>query len=72
MCLLLYKLYRMERYKDLVMLATLALYGVLEQFVMNGFMNPFILLGAALLYPGILAEHPAAKEEESRCRALKA
>ncbi len=72
LCLLLYKLYRMERYKDLVMLATLALYGVLEQFVMNGFMNPFILLGAALLYPGILAEQPAAKEEESRCRALKA
>ena len=31
-----------------------ALYGVLEQFVLNGFMNPFILLTGILLYPGLL------------------
>lgn len=54
MCWTLLRLYKMERYKELVMIGTLALYGVLEQFVMNGFMNPFILLGAILLYPDIL------------------
>lgn len=47
-------LYRKKCYKELVMLATLALYGVLEQFIMNGFMNPFILLCAVLLYPDLL------------------
>lgn len=56
MCLTLLRLYKNRCYKELVMLATLALYGVLEQFVMNGFMNPFILLGAVLLYPNILSE----------------
>ena len=38
------------------MIATMALYAVLEQFVMNGFMNPFILLSGILLYPDILRE----------------
>ena len=38
------------------MIGTLALYAVLEQFVMNGFMNPFILLTGILLYPNILEE----------------
>lgn len=59
---MLLRLYRQGYYKELVMLGTLALYGVLEQFVMNGFMNPFILLGAILLYPDILTS-----EEQSRC-----
>lgn len=61
MCWTLLRLYKKRCYKELVMLGTLALYGVLEQFVMNGFMNPFILLGAILLYPNILDE----KEEVS-------
>lgn len=56
MCWTLLRLYKKRCYKELVMLGTLALYGVLEQFVMNGFMNPFILLGAVLLYPDILDE----------------
>ena len=51
-----FKLYRMECYKELVMIGTLALYGVLEQFVLNGFMNIFILLCGILLYPDILEE----------------
>ena len=51
-----FKLYRMECGKELVMLGTLALYGVLEQFVLNGFMNIFILLCGILLYPDILEE----------------
>lgn len=54
MCWTLLRLYRQRHYRELVMLGTLALYGVLEQFVMNGFMNPFILLGGILLYPDIL------------------
>lgn len=55
-CKTLFRLYKQEHYKELVMLGTLALYGVLEQFVMNGFMNPFILLTAIMLYPNILEE----------------
>lgn len=51
-----FKLYQMECYKELVMIGTLALYGVLEQFVLNGFMNIFILLCGILLYPDILEE----------------
>lgn len=51
-----FKLYRMECYKELVMIGTLALYGVLEQFVLNGFMNIFILLCGILLYSDILEE----------------
>lgn len=51
-----FKLYRMECCKELVMIGTLALYGVLEQFVLNGFMNIFILLCGILLYPDILEE----------------
>ena len=54
LCLMLWKLYKYRKYKELVMIAALALYGVLEQFVMNGFMNPFILLGAVLLYPDFM------------------
>lgn len=36
------------------MIAAFALYGVLEQFIMNGFMNPFVLLCGILLYPDLL------------------
>ena len=54
LCLMQWKLYKYRKYKELVMIAALALYGVLEQFVMNGFMNPFILLGAVLLYPDFM------------------
>lgn len=50
------RLYRMECYKELVMIGILALYGVLEQFVLNGFMNIFLLLCEMLLYPGIVEE----------------
>ena len=63
MCMTLFRLYKQGHFKELVMIGTLALYGVLEQFVMNGFMNPFILLGAVLLYPGIL-EKPCGKKQE--------
>lgn len=55
-CRTLFVLYRQRHYKELVMLGTLALYAILEQFVMNGFMNPFILLTGILLYPDILKE----------------
>lgn len=48
------RLYRQGHYKELVMIAALALYGVLEQFIMNAFMNPFILLCGILLYPDLL------------------
>ncbi len=65
MCWTLLRLYKQGHYKELVMIATLALYGVLEQFVMNGFMNPFILLGAILLYPDILEKVPAQTEQEN-------
>lgn len=63
MCQTLFRLYKLGHYKELVMIGTLALYGVLEQFVMNGFMNPFILLGAILLYPNILEKSPATMQE---------
>lgn len=53
-CKTLFRLYREEHYKELVMIGAMALYGVLEQYVMNGFMNPFILLCGILLYPGLL------------------
>lgn len=53
-CMTLVKLYRQRHYKELVMIGAMALYGVLEQFVMNGFMNPFMLLCGILLYPGLL------------------
>ena len=52
----LFRLYRGGYYKELVMIAAFALYGVLEQFIMNGFMNPFILLAGVLLYPTMLNE----------------
>lgn len=55
-CRTLYVLYKQKCYKELVMIGTMALYAVLEQFVMNGFMNPFILLSGILLYPDILKE----------------
>lgn len=54
MCWAMFRLYRQRHYKELVMISTLALYGVLEQFIMNAFMNPFVLLGGILLYPDIL------------------
>ncbi len=54
--LTLLQLYKRGHYKELVFIAAMALYGVLEQFVMNGFMNPFILLCGILLFPGILKE----------------
>ncbi len=53
-CMTLVKLYKMGCYKELVMIACMALYGVLEQFIMNAFMNPFILLCGILLYPGLI------------------
>lgn len=65
MCLTLLRLYQKRCYRELVMLATLALYGVLEQFSMNGFMNPFILLGAILLYPDILDQKEVCHEAVS-------
>lgn len=55
-CASLIRLYKLGHYRELIMIATLALYAVLEQFVMNGFMNPFILLTGILLYPDILSE----------------
>lgn len=54
--LTLFRLYRGGHYKELVMLGAIALYGVMEQFVMNGFMNVFILLCGVLLYPKLLDE----------------
>lgn len=62
-CMALFRLYKLGRFKELIMIATLALYAVLEQFVMNGFMNPFILLTGILLYPDILNEEPERLEE---------
>lgn len=53
-CVTLMKLYRSGCYKELVMIGAMALYGVLEQFIMNGFMNPFILLCGILLYPNFI------------------
>lgn len=50
------RLYRLGHYRELVFIAAMALYGVLEQFVMNGFMNPFILLCGGLLFPGLLED----------------
>ncbi|MFR4133512.1 MAG: hypothetical protein ACLT1B_00160 [Anaerobutyricum hallii] len=72
LCLMLGKLYKLRKYKELVMLAALALYGVLEQFVMNGFMNPFILLGAVLLYPDFLKQDKNQKviEKEETYEAI--
>lgn len=60
-CLTLYRLYRNGFYKELVMTGTMALYGVLEQFVLNGFMNIFLLLCGILLYPSLMSaiERPA-------------
>ena len=49
-----WKLYCGGHHKELVMIAAMALYGVLEQFVMNGFMNLYVLLCGILLYPGLL------------------
>lgn len=57
------RLYREGHYKELAMITAFALYGVLEQFVMNGFMNPFILLCGILLYPDILDQNTAGIEK---------
>lgn len=53
-CTAMFRLYRKKCYKELVMLSAFALYAVLEQFVLNAFMNPFILLTGILLYPDLL------------------
>lgn len=53
-CLTLFRLYKLGYYRELVMIGAMALYGVMEQFVMNAFMNPFILLCGILLYPELL------------------
>ena len=69
-CLTLYRLYRNGFYKELVMAGTMALYGVLEQFVLNGFMNVFLLLCGILLYPSLLSaiERPAGEERVRHVR----
>lgn len=56
------RLYKQGHYKELVMIGALALYGVLEQFIMNAFMNPFILLCGILLYPNLLEEKEPKQE----------
>lgn len=61
-CRTLFKLYKMGCYKELVMLAAMALYGVLEQFIMNAFMNPFVLLCGILLYPNLLEKKETVQE----------
>ena len=58
----LFCLYRGGHYKELVMIGAMSLYGVLEQFVMNGFMNPFILLCGGLLYPQLFESIDGEKE----------
>lgn len=70
----LFRLYREGHYKELVMISTLALYGVLEQFIMNGFMNPFILLSGILLYPNLLDEKGTAElqQEATKEHAMEA
>lgn len=60
----LWRLYKQGNYKELVMIASLALYGVLEQFIMNAFMNPFILLCGILLYPNLLEEEKKVLDSE--------
>lgn len=62
MCAAMYRLYEKECYRELVMISVFALYGVLEQFVMNAFMNPFILLAGILLYPGLLETEKGRKK----------
>ena len=61
-CMTLFKLYQRGCYKELVMIAGMALYGLLEQFIMNAFMNPFILLCGILLYPGLLDKSDTVQE----------
>ena len=56
LCVMLVRLYKAGGYKELVMLSVFALYGIMEQFVLNGFMNPFILLAGVLVYPTMLNE----------------
>ena len=51
---MLVRLYKAGGYKELIMLSVFALYGIMEQFVLNGFMNPFVLLCGILLYPDLL------------------
>ncbi len=65
-CVTLYRLWKRGNYKELVMITGMALYGVLEQYVMNGFMNVFILLCGILLYPNLLEEGDKnGKEDEN-------
>lgn len=63
-CAAMFRLYKQGYYKELVMLSAFALYAVLEQFVLNGFMNPFILLVGILLYPNLLKENEVSKNGE--------
>lgn len=63
MCAAMFRLYTRGCYRELVMISVFALYGVLEQFVMNAFMNPFILLVGVLLYPGLLETEKGQKKE---------
>ena len=58
------KLYQAGCYKELVMLSVFSLYAIMEQFVLNGFMNPFILLVGILLYPNLLNQIKEGKKEE--------
>lgn len=59
------RLYQAGCYKEIVMLSIFALYAVMEQFVLNGFMNPFILLTGILLYPNMLSQIQEDEKEEN-------
>lgn len=63
-CAAMFRMYKQGYYKELVMLSAFALYAVLEQFVLNGFMNPFILLVGILLYPDLLKENEVLRDGE--------
>ena len=65
LCLMLVRLYQAGCYKELVMLSVFALYAIMEQFVLNGFMNPFILLIGILVYPNLLRQFKEEKDEDN-------
>ncbi len=65
--LTLFRLYRRGHYRELVMIAAMSLYGVLEQYVMNGFMNLFILLCGILIYPNLLDEEKGIEKKKDLC-----
>lgn len=69
------RLYKLGYYKELVMIGAMALYGVLEQFIMNAFMNPFVLLCGILLYPNLMGEEEPkgqSGEQETQEQILEA